>query len=360
MGLGTARKLGLDFRQSCLKSVATAAGSAVQILGAVTFQLCLGPTQVEVTAHLLPSFLAEAHLILGQDFMKSNHVVLNLGTSSCTLFEKTDQEVVLMNRFATCAKANLQRNGGDSCTADLEKSNAAPDLEISAATAVRLLKRNPDLMHGKVTQGHDCAARYAENFLTRARILPKESQAVLCGFFLAGLKPELRALCCLDRDNREWTSLQALVQHTFSEETRLRYHVAASLPASKQGKPILEEHVDRKRKHGTMAAASSAEGRPPRAVDLETPVEKCPLFGLVNSKDNKITDAQKKTLDSWGGCYRCKRGRHDAIFCKADPSTTGPYEPEGQRRVAEGKLPDRGDGKKGCRAFKKTARKLHW
>jgi hypothetical protein len=86
-----------------------------------------------------------------------------------------------------------------------------------------------EILSGSIVQGSLPAAMYAEKFYSRSRILTQESQSSLCHHFLRGLRPELRPLCCLDQNNQPWTSLHALVQHTFAEE--LRYHVR--YPASR-------------------------------------------------------------------------------------------------------------------------------
>ena len=78
-----------------------------------------------------------------------------------------------------------------------------------------------ELHAGVITQGALPVAKYSERFHQRSRQLPGESQSSLCLHFLNGLKPELRARCCLDRDNNRWDSLAALVQFTLAEEERL-------------------------------------------------------------------------------------------------------------------------------------------
>jgi hypothetical protein len=78
-----------------------------------------------------------------------------------------------------------------------------------------------DILGGKVTQGASSVAKYNESFYQRARLLPNETQESLCLHYLSGLKPELGTLCCLDRDNKRWTSLHDLVTFTLAEEERL-------------------------------------------------------------------------------------------------------------------------------------------
>ena len=137
VGQSTVKRLGLDIRPSCLKSVATAAGSAVSILGTVTLQLQLGPAVLDVCAHILPSLLAEAHVILGQDFMKSNNVLLDYSASRCILNSDTAEPVILLNQFASSAVSRPP----DVAASAVESNRLSG--QISAAMAFRLLKRDP-------------------------------------------------------------------------------------------------------------------------------------------------------------------------------------------------------------------------
>ena len=84
-----------------------------------------------------------------------------------------------------------------------------------------------DLISGAITQGTDPVAKYVERFCQRSRQLPGESQASLCLYFISGLKPTLRAQCCLDRDNTRWVSLSALIQFSLAEEER--FNMVSSL-----------------------------------------------------------------------------------------------------------------------------------
>lgn len=63
---------------------------------------------------------------------------------------------------------------------------------------------------------------------------------------------------------------------------------------------------------GVVAAVPAPAGRP---VDLTTPVEQCPLFGHVSNKQNPLTREQRSVLDTWGGCYNCKKERRLAVNC---------------------------------------------
>jgi hypothetical protein len=144
-------KLRLEVKGPVLKSVATAAGRFVPIVGCVTFKLQLGcegaaTTTVEVTAHILPSFLSEVQLILGQDFLKSNTVLMGFHSdpARCTLLcPLTGKQVVLTRLLAQLpppACKTQQEAGIKSSTPPL------PNLpgQVSAAVALRLLKQSPE------------------------------------------------------------------------------------------------------------------------------------------------------------------------------------------------------------------------
>ena len=130
------KKLGLVIRPSCLKSVATAAGKLVSILGCVTFQLKLGRADLAVTAHVLPDFLSDLDLILGQDFMmcKTNNISLRYNPTRCTIHTDTPDEIVVL-RSQSCQV--LSHKG----IPDVE-SNDPPNL-MTPVQAARALKRNP-------------------------------------------------------------------------------------------------------------------------------------------------------------------------------------------------------------------------
>lgn len=138
----TVKKHDLVIRPSRLKSVATAAGKEVSILGAVTFKLQLGPALLECTAHVLPDFLSDVHLILGEDFMKdkTNNITLRYNPTRCTIFSETPQEVVL-------ERSQSYQVSKRACLAHMPQipdveSNDLPGL-MSPAQAFRAIKRNP-------------------------------------------------------------------------------------------------------------------------------------------------------------------------------------------------------------------------
>jgi hypothetical protein len=135
------KKLGLMVRQSSLKSVATAAGKGIVVEGAVRFTLELGPTQLEVTAHVLPSFLNSVDLILGQDFMKTHSIQLNYNPTRCTIHSGKFLENGLMLTPDECARHT--KNASCSAAIDVHsRSSVDPSLVdiMSPAEAYRYLK----------------------------------------------------------------------------------------------------------------------------------------------------------------------------------------------------------------------------
>ena len=79
-----------------------------------------------------------------------------------------------------------------------------------------------ELMGHEVVQGSDPTTKYAERFHQHSRILPSVTQSVFCHLYLSGLQSELKLLCCVDREGREWQTLNDLVQFSFVEERRLK------------------------------------------------------------------------------------------------------------------------------------------
>ena len=154
-----------------------------------------------------------------------------------------------------------------------------------------------ELHEGKVTQMSDSVAKYSERFFQRSRQLPQESQSTLCLLFLSGLKPELRARCCMDRDNNRWTSLSALVKHTLAEEERVNMansksefpHLQSSKPVSSDSKQDYRSRFTGKKRG---AAAVLAEGE-----DME--VETASLAAVTPAKkqakgDNGMKQQKRK------------------------------------------------------------------
>lgn len=138
IGLHLVQKLGLVVRPSCLKSVATAAGRHVPILGQVSFELKLGPTEVRVTSHVLPELLSQVQLIIGEDFMEANHVELRYNPVQCVLHAQTQNEVILEKSHPSQSRSWKEP--------ELTVEPGPPELpgQISPAVAARLLKR-PDV-----------------------------------------------------------------------------------------------------------------------------------------------------------------------------------------------------------------------
>ena len=154
-----ALKLKLDTAEPALKSVATAAGRAVPILGSVTFYLQLDATVTSVTAHILPSFLSGIQLILGQDYMKSNTVTMGFenGTPRCTLIcPSTGKQVVLSRTLATPA-APSPRPARESSKPTKPAAQSNVPGQVTAAVAVRLLRRYPERAFVALIKPYDVA-----------------------------------------------------------------------------------------------------------------------------------------------------------------------------------------------------------
>ena len=60
-----AQKLGLRCQHSSFKSVSVANGKSVPIIGTTDLALQLGPTILNITAQVLPSFLPHIDVIVG-------------------------------------------------------------------------------------------------------------------------------------------------------------------------------------------------------------------------------------------------------------------------------------------------------
>ncbi|GAX84686.1 hypothetical protein CEUSTIGMA_g12107.t1 [Chlamydomonas eustigma] len=71
------------------------------------------------------------------------------------------------------------------------------------------------LVGRELKQGPDSAAKYAQRFFQCSRLIPDECQVSLCLHYLAGLNPELKQACTLDRDGNEWQSLSSLVKYSY-------------------------------------------------------------------------------------------------------------------------------------------------
>lgn len=125
IGQKTCHKLSLSPNYSTLKAVSTAAGKSTAIAGLVTVPVRLGPLSFSIKAHVLPSFLKEADLILGQDFLSANHAVLDYGTAECKIRPPHKEPVTL-------GKSSPFLNPG-----------ASSSNQISAACAARFIKKDP-------------------------------------------------------------------------------------------------------------------------------------------------------------------------------------------------------------------------
>ena len=134
--------------------------------------------------------------------------------------------------------------------------------EVRPASVIAL----HELMAGKVTQGSEPIAKYAERFYQRARRLPKESPQTLCLYFLNGLKPELRGLCCMDHQNNRWGDLHALVKFATAQEERENMRNStfpaphlSNPSAHKSQRPQWQTAGGSKRGRGATAVAAASE-----------------------------------------------------------------------------------------------------
>ena len=140
IGMDTVRKLKLALQPSHLKSVATAAGKTTQTLGSVTFPLQLDAIVLEVTAHVLPTFLTRIQLIIGEDWMEKHSVSLEYNPSRCTIWNKhTCSKMVLENKNIQprINIPNPKRKDNPGVDANYPNKD-----EISVSMAVRLLKHH--------------------------------------------------------------------------------------------------------------------------------------------------------------------------------------------------------------------------
>lgn len=192
-----------------------------------------------------------------------------------------------------------------------------------------------ELMSGQVRQGDEPAAKYAERFLIRARLLPEESQLSLCKYFLAGLRPPLRRACCLDRENREWTALHTLVQYVYAEEVRLNQSRASFPVRMQEEENRWQPPSKRPRTQGQAAPVVSVATEVPKAMKAvsppsgplppappdarDRPFDQCPVYGLVTSAERPMTKEERACCGAWGGCFNCRMGRHRADECPRRP-----------------------------------------
>ena len=221
-----------------------------------------------------------------------------------------------------------------------------------------------EIMGHLITQGTDSAAQYAEFFNQRARILPHISPVVLCHHFILGLKPELKRICCVDREGLDWSSLSSLIAFTLVEERRLNLvSVGPSLPSfsppvKKRWHPQGEEGWTKQNKKARFAAIRPSASPTPMKVDnsgagpssgayanavmqpkkatvtkppssgvgasgsappvqpsVLGPPQACPFYKL-NNKGRKLYDFEQKGLTAYGLCWYCKESTsHVARDC---------------------------------------------
>lgn len=223
-----------------------------------------------------------------------------------------------------------------------------------------------ELMEGRITQGSQSAAQYSEHFYTRSRLLSHIPPAVLCHHYIAGLRPDLRKLCCVDREGKDWTSLHTLVAFTIVEERRLTmtsdlahsHHDDTSrkrsqfwrkqaddfTPVGKRSRLAAAMEIDHPPPPppSTYAAAVAQQrasqngGRPSRGSppsrsgpsaaapapnssgagpSRSGPPEACPCYKL-NNKNRKLEKWEQECLTAYGLCWYCKAStEHSAKDC---------------------------------------------
>lgn len=231
-----------------------------------------------------------------------------------------------------------------------------------------------DLVLGRVVQGTQPVARYAEQFMQRVRYLPDETQVSLCARYLAGLNKHVRARCVRDPQHRAWASLSDLIAASVTEELKwqaLKSFDTPSAPASvsvrsaqgpsdwpaQNNKRAAERQAaSAQKKRHTLAAAAPAAGcasesgvaavavsepsAPPPAGNVKrsrrvythpttgasldprsAPVELCPVYGSTSPLPEI-----RNTLSDWGMCFYCRRCRdHSVSNCpNRPPRSAGP------------------------------------
>jgi hypothetical protein len=97
----------LEVQDPVLKSVATAAGRALPILGSVSLPLKLfsqdgGTVETLARAQVLHTLIDGVDLILGLDFWHAHQVEMGFknGTVQCTVFDSTRGERIVLSRKA--------------------------------------------------------------------------------------------------------------------------------------------------------------------------------------------------------------------------------------------------------------------
>ena len=230
--------------------------------------------------------------------------------------------------------------------------------EVRPRSAIAL----EELMGHLITQGTDSAAQYAESFMQRARILTHINPVILCHHFVNGLNPDLKMLCCVDREGQDWVALSPLIAFTIVEERRLslvsRSHPVPSFdsahfkskkrwrsqgeksdwspaPGFKKARlaavvPSAME-VDRapsgyanavkaRSEAGPSKPPSSSDGRPGPSSAAGPPVrlgppQDCPCFKL-NNKGRPLASWEQACLTAYGLCWYCKEStEHTAKNC---------------------------------------------
>ena len=229
--------------------------------------------------------------------------------------------------------------------------------EVRPRSAIAL----EEIMDHLITQGTDSAAQYAECFMQRARILTHISPVILCHHFVNGLNPDLKMLCCVDREGQDWVALSPLIAFTIVEERRLSL-VSRSRPVlssdsthfkSKKrwrsqgerldwspapgfkkarlaavhkemdhaaGGPSGYANAVRSRSEASPSKPSCSDGRPGPSKAAGPPArlgppESCIYFKL-NNKGRPLHSWEQQCLTAYGLCWYCKEStEHTANHC---------------------------------------------
>lgn len=228
---------------------------------------------------------------------------------------------------------------------------AAGDVRPESAIALE------QLIAGKTTQGTESAPLYAQRFLNVLRNLPENSDKnmrYLCQHYIAGLNPELRALCCLTRDDNPWENLSQLMKYSYSAEYRMSQSALVhtqgqsgqpgghAYPPQKKARYNNNNNFNRQssrpaynggaqpmdtggaRPSGSVAAVTghgSTRPQPPRIAKtwvaqepalVAMDIRDCPVRTLPGQR---LSDNDKRTLWRWGICTYCREGRHTPKDC---------------------------------------------
>ena len=137
-----ANKLGLSYQTSTLKSVAVANGKSVPILGIVHFPLQFGPVILNFSAHVLPTFLPDLDLIIGESSMIEFNIKLQYNPVQCHIQSASSGSgVILDNATGTYKTFYLPNTKAFEACLAVEDHVGLPN-QISVQTALRCLRRH--------------------------------------------------------------------------------------------------------------------------------------------------------------------------------------------------------------------------